>query len=197
MKRILTICAVVCSVLTNPGESPANVTIIYVESPADFEAVDDLYSDLDTNFDGTVTALSRYGSFSRPNSPPYSGEIVICDTLGGGTIGVDAVGPPSTMGGGYVSVNRNVTLMAHDSFRFVLGTISAGGANYVGSGTGLAPDIFLTVSSANTESVEFTDSGSVYTVDDFPFEPISSSGAIVLGSIGVGLLGWLRRRRAL
>ena len=197
MKRMLTICAVVCSVLTSPGESPANVTIIDAESPADFEAADDQYSDLDTNFNGTETALSRYGSLNRPNSPPYSGEIAIYDTLGGGTMGVDAVGPPWTMSGGYVTVNRNVTLMAHDSFGSVLGTVSTSGASYVGSGTGLAPDILLTVTGANTGSVESTDSGSAYTVDDFAFRPILPSGAVVLGSIGVGLLGWLRRRRAL
>jgi len=58
----------------------------------------------------------------------------------------------------------------------------------------------VSIPGAGIDSIQLSGSGSgfhPYGVDNLNFTPIPAPGAILLGSIGVGLVGWLRRRRAL
>jgi len=45
--------------------------------------------------------------------------------------------------------------------------------------------------------VEFSAGGNFFTLDDFTFQTIPAPGALILGGIGAGLVGWLRRRKAI
>ena len=194
MKKLILICAVVGLLLMNSVPAMAQVTIDF-ESLGSLVVVDNQFLALGADFNGSATILSKAGgTLNWPAFPPYSGDKVIYDwpELWGGVIRVDAVGLPWSMAGGYVTGNRNVTLTAYASDGTVLDTDQTGGANTTSVGT---PNMFLSVTASNIAYVEFNDAGNTYTVDDFTFQPIPAPGAILLGSIGVGLVGGLRRRR--
>lgn len=197
MKK-LTIIAVLCLALMVPSSGLAGITVIDFESLADRQIVDDQFLGLGADFGGTASIL-RAGSSLNPIFPPKSGSNVIFDDpqLGSGIIRVNAVGSLWAMAGGYVTGNRNVTLTAYASDASILGSASTGGANYIGAGTGLLPNIFLSVTAPGIAYVTFNDAGNTYTVDDFTLQPIPSPGAILLGGIGVGVVSWLRRRKTL
>jgi hypothetical protein len=198
MKK-LTIVGVLSLALMAPSSGLAGITtVIDFESLADQEIVNDQFLGLGADFGGTASIL-KLGASLNPIFPPNSGSNVIFDdpTLGTGIIRVDAVGLPWAMAGGYVTGNANITLTAYASDSSVLGTASTGGANYIGAGTGLLPNIFLSVTAPSIAYVEFSDTGNTYVVDDFTLQSIPAPGAILLGSIGVGVVSWLRRRRTL
>jgi hypothetical protein len=196
--RGLLILGVTSLLLMAPTRGLAAITVIDFESLTDLEIVNDQFLGLGADFGATASVL-RAGTTLNSNYPPNSGSNVIYDdpSLGSGVIRIDAVGLPWAMAGGYVTGLANVTLTAYASDSSVLGTASTGAANYLGAGTGLLPNIFLTVTAPGIAYVQFSDTGNTYTVDDFTIEPVPAPGAILLGGIGVGLVSWLRRRGTL
>jgi hypothetical protein len=198
MKKIILI-FVLCLSLAGANKARAAPTIVIdFESLADLEVVDDQFLALGADFGGTASVLQA-GTTLNPLFPPNSGVNVIYDdpSLGSGIIRVDAVSSLWAFAGGYVTGNTDVTLTAYAIDGTVLGSASTGGANYVGAGTGLLPNIYLSVAAQGIAYVEFSDTGNTYVVDDFTLQAIPAPGAILLGGIGVGIVGWLRRRRTL
>jgi hypothetical protein len=196
MKKILMICAIIIGVAGLASAAPT--VVIDFESLAELDIVDNQFLALGADFGGTASIL-RAGSSLNPIFPPKSGSNVIYDDpqLGSGIIRVDAVGLPWAMAGAFVTGNTDVTLTAYASDGSVLGSASTGGANYIGAPTALLPNIFLSVTANGIAYVELSDSGNTFVVDDFTLQAIPAPGAILLGGIGAGLVGWLRRRRAL
>jgi hypothetical protein len=190
---------VLCLALAGANTARAAPTIVIdFESLADLDVVDDQYLAAGADFGGTASILQA-GASLNPIFPPNSGVNVIYDdpALGTGIIRVDAVCYLWAMAGGYVTGNTDVTLTAYATDGTVLGSASTGGANFIGASTGLLPNIFLSVTAPGIAYVEFSDNGNSYVVDDFTLQAIPAPGAILLGGIGAGLVGWLRRRRTL
>lgn len=196
MKKLIMICTIIIGVAGLASAAPT--IVIDFESLANLEIVDDQFLALGADF-GATTSILQAGTSLNPLYPPYSGVNVIFDdpALGTGIIRIDAVGPLWAMAGGYVTGNTDVTMTAYSIGGTVLGSASTGGANFVGAGTGLLPNILLSVAVPGIAYVEFSDSGNMYVVDDFTHQAIPAPGAILLGGIGMSLVGWLRRRRTL
>jgi hypothetical protein len=134
----------------------------------------------------------------NPNFPPVSNPNVVFDFLNG-TITATFTTPVTSVGA-FVTGNTSIT---ESIFRgaTMVGSVSTGGANFIGAGTGLPPNIFLSISDFDITRAVFTDTGNSFTLDNFTFTPVP--GPIVgagLPSLILAcgaLLALARRRRQL
>jgi hypothetical protein len=199
--RLMLLMVVAGLFLVCSGSAMAAPTGIDFETLAAGEIVGDQYIALGAKFVGDAVVLSESaGTLYASFFPPNSGDKAIYDR--DGMIRVDAVDSLWARAGAYVTGNTSTILTAYDVGWNVVGTSSTGGANYVGAPTGIAPNTLLSVSGPGIAHIVFEGSEywSGYTVDDLSFDVAGAihapaPGAILLGSLGVGLVGWLRRRR--
>jgi hypothetical protein len=131
----------------------------------------------------------------NPNFPPVSNPNVVFDFLNG-TITATFTTPVTSVGA-FVTGNTSIT---ETIFRgaTMLGSVSTGGANFIGAGTGLPPNIFLSISDFDITRAVFTDTGNSFTLDNFTFTPVPGPivGAGLPGLIlACGALVALARRR--
>jgi len=197
MRKPIIACVIGLTLLSG-SQAWAGITAIDFESLASQEVVDDQFLGLGADFNASARVLSLSEGTLDPDYPPYSGDKVISDNplSGTGIIRIDAIGSLWSMAGAYVTGSASVTLTAYACDSSVLGNASTGGANRISDRTGLPPNIFLSVNAPNIAYVEFSDTGNEYTVDGVRYQPIPAPGAILLGSIGIGFVGWMRKHRA-
>ena len=191
MKKIITIFAVVaCLGLTGIAQAAPTITVI------DFE------------------------SFPGGDPTSYTVSGATFTGTGGGNLWT-GLGPNGTQGllagsvpyeelradiaGSVISVSVDIGDYDADSDRLFLEIFDSGGTSLGYTDLVIAPEFVgmetLSLSAPNIAYAIFgardAVSGSSVYSDNFTYERIPAPGAILLGSIGVSLVGWLRRRRTL
>jgi hypothetical protein len=163
-----------------------------------------------------------FESFPAGPFAAYTEQGVTFSASGGGGAIVTGVTPNGTLGlgdtstprkelradisGGTTSVSVDLGDYDADSDRLFLEVFDVGN-NLLGYVDWVISENFsgmLTLSTLPATNIAYAVFGardavngsSVY-ADNFTFEPIPAPGALLLGGIGAGLVGWLRRRRTL
>jgi len=146
-----------------------------------------------TELTGAGNLFARYASTAQ--SPPnYVGTG--SHDLGGssfgwdGTIQIDLTLPASMVGIGVSNgLGGSETLSVYDSTGSLLESYQVV--------SGLLTSVYPVITRGAYDISRLVITGDFFAIDDLQFNAIPAPGAILLGSIGVGLVGWLRRRRTI
>jgi hypothetical protein len=216
MKRIITICLFITMTGAWPTILSASPTIVNFDDATHMEVINNKYAASGITFSGMsggdVIAYADGSSFPgrSPVSDPqmaYAEGTYVSPFEG---IRLDFSTPVSSLslygcdyGGTPVTDQEIATLAAYDSGGNLLGSTTVAttrGTRSLPEGDMPTDIAFLSLSGiGNIAYAEFTytDTVGFFGIDDVEFSPIPAPGAILLGGIGVGLVGWLRRRRTL
>ncbi len=143
-----------------------------------------------TEITGAGALFARYPSSQSQPSFVGTGSYDNGGAPGGwdGTIRIDLALPASRVGVGIMnSVGGPEFVSVYDSTGSLLESYQ------VAAGTNVYP----VITRGSYDISRFVITGDFFGIDDLQFNAIPAPGAILLGSIGAGLVGWLRRRRTI
>ena len=211
MKKLITICVVV-GLMFAVGTPVANGSISYGTPSPSLSPTFGTLVNFDDKAVGTPVLVNDYvsfgvtsileleglgffGRYQGTQSAPYfvgtgsNGERGNDASTSGwdGTIQIDLALPASMVGIGIANGTGLDILRVYDSAGTLLESYT------VATGSNVYP--VITRGAYDISRLEIT--GDYFAIDDLQFNAIPAPGAILLGSIGVGLVGWLRRRRTI
>ncbi|HUS73873.1 MAG TPA: hypothetical protein VMY06_12490 [Sedimentisphaerales bacterium] len=204
LQKFITIC-VLLGFFVSLGSSSANAAISYGTASPALSPVFGTLIDFDdqpagtpilpgdyaafglasiTELTGTGAAFARYPGTQSP--PNYIGTGARYEW--NGIIRFDLALPASQIGLGIAdSAGGPETLSVYDSGGILLEShVLTPGAN-----------IYAVITRPTYDISRIEIAGGFFAADDLQFNAIPAPGAILLGTIGVSLVGWLRRRRTL
>ncbi len=143
-----------------------------------------------TELTGAGQLFARYsGTQSPPNYIGTGGTYEIGGPSSGGwdgTIRIDLALPASMVGIGIANNSGGLeTFSVYDSGGSLLES------HTVITGT----NVYAVITRGTYDISRLEIGGDYFAIDDLQFNAIPAPGAILLGSIGAGIVGWLRRRR--
>jgi hypothetical protein len=207
MKKLTTICVVLTALL--PVILLASPTLINFDDASHMEVVNNKYEDLGITFIG-MSGSDVIGWSPPPSSnSPVSGTTFVCiDPFINPYEGIrlnfsTPVTSLSLYGcdfGGSVKDLEIATLEAFDESSALLGSTTVQSVRVERLPGNYIDIAFLSLSGiGNIAYAKFTFANTTgfFGIDDVDFTPIPAPGAVLLGGIGVGLVGWLRRRMVL
>ena len=204
MRKFITLC-VLLGLVVSFASSSANAAISYGTPSPSLNPVFGTLIDFDDQPSGTPIFPNDYAAFGLASiteltlGPPdfarYAGTQSQPNYIGtglqngwNGTIRIDLAKPASQIGIGVADSSGGPE---------ILSVYNSGGVlleSHVLT-SGLNIYAVITRSAYDISRIEL--SGEFFAADDLQFNVIPAPGAVLLGAIGVGVVGWLRRRRTL
>ena len=208
-KKLITIC-VTAGLMFAVGTPVANGSITYGTPSPSLSPTFGTLVDFDDKLVGTPVSANDYvffgvtsiveleglgffGRYSSAQSAPCyvgtgsNGERGT-DAPGGwdGTIQIDLALPASMVGIGIANNSGGLeTLSVYDSTGYLLES------HQVVAGT----NVYAVITRGTYDISRLVITGDFFAIDDLQFNAIPAPGAILLGSIGAGIVGWLRKSR--
>ena len=211
MKKLITIC-VAAGLMFAVGTPVANGSISYGTPSPSLSPTFGTLVNFDDKLVGTsvlandyvsfgvtsIVELEGLGFFGRYNSSQSAPCFVGTgsngergtDASGGwdGTIQIDLALPASMVGIGIANNSGGTeTFSVYDSVGSLLESYT------VTTGS----NVYAVITRDTYDISRLVITGDFFAIDDLQFNAIPAPGAILLGSIGAGLVGWLKRRRTI
>lgn len=188
--KLLKVCLVAMALFM--GQQCFGMVTIDFEGMPDMVLVTNQYAPQGVNFQEGII-LTAFSSLNEVDFPPHSGSQVLGDDQG--PIVADFITPVS-YSGAYFTYSETLNLYAYDSSDNLITTASSLAYDNYGENE------FISLSSVTPISrlvIAGNSLGGSFIMDDFQFEPtvIPAPGALLLGSIGMAMVGYARRRRLL
>jgi len=199
MKKLIMICALVVLIPALSSRTQASTTITYVDVVDYSDAQPGSYFLPSTIDDGDIWTTEYYRWYSEDwgwthtFSPPEP----LPDSINWATLEIKAwdvdLGQIDQIEGDGVLIGQ-LDFTGDDKWKVTTFNLDSSALSKLMDGT---MDMWIDIDSPNARYVWAVALGSSTLTINYDVDTTPAPGAILLGSIGIGLVGWLRRRRTL